>query len=423
MSLINKMLQDLEERQSGAETLGSLQGYVRATPEPRARPAFWPIAISALAAGVAAISAGIWWMNSQQVNTPVVSVPQPVTQASSLSLKLDHMPPKLPSEAADQNNVTHDLHPANGNATLDMSGVSSSSAENTQALTERIAADSVLGATAQPLKSVMSPRPEEALQPPLGMPSSAVATRAVSKPEPKRIEAEAGPALAADGSLSGRKNGALPEPGIAATEADVVSVKVSKQIKQLTPHQQAENEYRRALGLIEQSRGKEAMHALELALHLDSRHGAARQTLAALLLDARRPEDAMRSLSEGLAQDKTQAGLAMMLARLQVDRQEARMAIETLQRSLPHAAERGDYRAFLAALLQREARHREAIEHYLSALGKTPSNGVWWMGIAISLQAENRISEARDAYSRAKTSGALSPELLAFVEQKLAQLR
>jgi MSHA biogenesis protein MshN len=45
------------------------------------------------------------------------------------------------------------------------------------------------------------------------------------------------------------------------------------------------------------------------------------------------------------------------------------------------------------------------------------------MGLGISLQAENRIGEARDAYLRAKTTGALSPELTAFVEQKLTQMR
>lgn len=200
-------------------------------------------------------------------------------------------------------------------------------------------------------------------------------------------------------------------------------VKVSKQIKELTPAQRAENDYRRALTLIEQGRSKEAAGNLEQALQLDSRHAAARQTLAALMIDGKRPDEAMRVLSEGLNLDRSQPGLAMMLARLQVDRQDARAAIQTLQASLPHANERADYRAFMAALLQREARHKEAIDHYTTALTKTPNNGVWWMGLGISLQAENRLAEARDAFGRAKSSGMLSAELLAFVEQKLAQLR
>jgi MSHA biogenesis protein MshN len=44
------------------------------------------------------------------------------------------------------------------------------------------------------------------------------------------------------------------------------------------------------------------------------------------------------------------------------------------------------------------------------------------MGLGISLQAENRLQEAKEAFSRAKMSNTLTPELQAFVDQKLAQL-
>ena len=51
-----------------------------------------------------------------------------------------------------------------------------------------------------------------------------------------------------------------------------------------------------------------------------------------------------------------------------------------------------------------------------------PQAGVWWMGLGISLEADGRGAEARDALQRAKATGTLSPELAAFVEQKLRQL-
>jgi MSHA biogenesis protein MshN len=44
------------------------------------------------------------------------------------------------------------------------------------------------------------------------------------------------------------------------------------------------------------------------------------------------------------------------------------------------------------------------------------------MGLGISLQAEKRNAEALDAFQRAKGSGTLSQELLAFVERRLQQL-
>jgi MSHA biogenesis protein MshN len=45
------------------------------------------------------------------------------------------------------------------------------------------------------------------------------------------------------------------------------------------------------------------------------------------------------------------------------------------------------------------------------------------MGLGISLEAEGSWREAREAYQRAKASGALSSSWSRFVEQKLKQLQ
>jgi MSHA biogenesis protein MshN len=45
------------------------------------------------------------------------------------------------------------------------------------------------------------------------------------------------------------------------------------------------------------------------------------------------------------------------------------------------------------------------------------------MGLGISLEADGRGAEAREAFQRARSSGALSAELDRFVEQKLRQLQ
>lgn len=201
----------------------------------------------------------------------------------------------------------------------------------------------------------------------------------------------------------------------------------SKHLKEITPSQQAENQYRKALELMQQGRMTRAMENLAQALQLDASHSAARQTLAGLLVDAQRFDEAEHRLQEGLnhldPDQPNQPGLAMMLARLQVERGDTRAGLETLQRSLPDAVEQADYQAFLAALLQREGRHGEAIEHYLQAIGKVPQSGIWLMGIGISLQAENRMQDAQEAFQRSKASNTLSPELVAFVEQRLKQIK
>jgi len=184
--------------------------------------------------------------------------------------------------------------------------------------------------------------------------------------------------------------------------------------------QRAEGEYRRALASLQDGRMGETIASLESALRIDPGHEAARQTLVGLLIEAKRPDDAIRQLQLGLAQDPRQPALAMLLARLQIER--GGSGIETLTRTLPYAGANPDYHAFLAGALQRQQRHREAAAEYLAALRSAPANGVWWMGMGISLQAEKRNSEALEAFQKAQASGVLSAELQAFVERQIRQL-
>lgn len=199
--------------------------------------------------------------------------------------------------------------------------------------------------------------------------------------------------------------------------------KLTAQAKEITPQQAIENNYRKAVSLIDAGQLSQAISTLEQVLQLEPKHAAARQTLVGLLLDAKRQDDAMRRLQEGLAIDPAQSGMAMILARLQVERGTTRIALQTLDHSLPYALNDAEYQAFFAALLQREKRNKEAIEHYAIALNKVPENGLWWMGYGISLQAENRLPEAKDAFTRAKESSSLSVVLQTFVNQKLSQMR
>jgi MSHA biogenesis protein MshN len=191
-------------------------------------------------------------------------------------------------------------------------------------------------------------------------------------------------------------------------------------INELTPKQMAENIYRRALVALQEGRVSVALADLDKALEIDPRNDAARQTYVSLLLENRRSDEAIRQLRLGLGIDPRQPGLAMVLARLQLEK--GGPALQTLLKTLPYAGDNPDYHAFLAGVLQREQRHAEAAQHYRDALRAAPQNGVWWMGLAISLQADQHLPEAREAFTRARASGGLMPELQAFVDRKLEQL-
>ncbi|OGS90366.1 MAG: hypothetical protein A2Z95_03140 [Gallionellales bacterium GWA2_60_18] len=193
-------------------------------------------------------------------------------------------------------------------------------------------------------------------------------------------------------------------------------------MKRISPAQLADMEFRKAAALMQQGRVADAISGYETALQLDAGYQAARQALVALLLEGKRNADAERVLHDGLMARPEQTGFAMLLARLQVERGALDQAVATLEKSLPQAGSQGDYHAFLGALLQRQGHHDEAIGHYRIALQQVPGNGIWQMGYGISLQAAQRGAEAKEAFGRALESGMLTPELQAFVQQKLKEL-
>jgi MSHA biogenesis protein MshN len=197
---------------------------------------------------------------------------------------------------------------------------------------------------------------------------------------------------------------------------------VNKKIKPLSAQQQADNEFRRANGLMQQGHIDEALAGYEAALQLDAGHEAARQAMAVLLLQNKRNADAERVLQEGLKLNIKNSSFAMLLARIQVDRDASWSALLVLQKTLPYAERQPDYQAFVAALLQRLNRHKEAVMHYQAAVQLSPNSGVWQMGLGISLQALQRNEEARVAFKRALETHTLNDDLQTYVKQQLKAL-
>ena len=193
-------------------------------------------------------------------------------------------------------------------------------------------------------------------------------------------------------------------------------------MKRVSPRQQAEAEFRKAVSLMQQGRIDDAIAGYQAALNLDAGHDQARQALVQLLLENKRGADAERALQDAIKNRPEKLRFVMMEARLQVERGAVADGVATLEKSSSFAGQQPDYQAFLAALLQRQERHKEAVDHYQIALQQMPNNALWLMGEGISLQALQRNAEAKDVYNRALSTHTLRPDLQSFVQQKLKEL-
>ncbi|CAG4885198.1 MSHA biogenesis protein MshN [Georgfuchsia toluolica] len=194
---------------------------------------------------------------------------------------------------------------------------------------------------------------------------------------------------------------------------------IEKQPRTAAISDASDAEYRKGMNLLRRGTLADAAVALRAALRIDAHHVAARQALLSLLVDQKQWNEAETIGLDGLALDQKQIGWAMLAARLQVERGDNPAALKTLDQYAPYAERNADYMGFHALLLQKAKRLPEAVERYRAALALKPGEGRWWYGLGLALEAGQHPTEAKDAYTQARNAGNLPADLAAQVEWKL----
>ena len=195
--------------------------------------------------------------------------------------------------------------------------------------------------------------------------------------------------------------------------------KVEKGDRPRNPQEFAEAEFRRGAGLLNDGRVGDAKEAFLAALNADQKHESARQALIALLLDQRQIAQARGLLQDGLAVNPGNAVFATSLARILIESREYDGALKALQGASAAGAASAEYQALAGAAYQRLGNHRRATEAYQASLRIFPGSGSSWIGLAISLEALDHPLEAAEAFRRALATEALTPDLRGFAETRL----
>ena len=189
------------------------------------------------------------------------------------------------------------------------------------------------------------------------------------------------------------------------------------------PDERAEVEFRAAAELLRQGRAAQAEAGFLNALKIDPAHRGARQALVALQLERGQLESARRMLDEGLKIDPAQPDFSVALARILVERRDFPGALAALERSEAAAGAHAEHHFLRGTVLQRLGRHKEAADAYRDSLKVQEASARSWIGLGISLEALQHRAEASQAFKRALAAGPADAELRSFAEQRIRALR
>lgn len=350
MSLVNKMLRDLDARRAGEGDRAALPAAVTPLAARQAPGRDVPWRSIAVALSIAALAATWYVMRVEEPAVPTAAASTPAQ-------------PMAPPVARAESQAADSATPA-----LRMAGE---------------------------LSTVPAPLLEPPRKPNAAMPKA-----------PERL---------AGGAMEPRPVVvALPKVPVMASE-----VRIEKQERLPSAAERAEIDYRRGTLAQRQGNADEAAAAYRAALEHAPEHAAARQTLAALLIEAKRFDDAEELLRRGTDLAPVRLASALAWARLKVERNQAPAALEILLKNAAAGERSSEYQGFAGALLNRAGRAGEAVERYQEATRLAPNEGRWWAGLGIALDAAGKTGEARDAYQKARTLPGLPADLAQHVEQRL----
>lgn len=391
MSLINKVLRDLDARHAPAVDRAALPSSVHVISPPRPRRRWMPLTLV-----LVTVAAGGWYF----LEGPGSPAPPPVRLVLPPSQPL---PPPLPAAAV---------------ATAPAAAPASTALQAD--LQEAVQAEA--GAP----KQAQEPVPAIVLVPSDVQPKAAASAPARPKPEPA---SGAGTARTGKPAPEAKGQAGTAPPLPAANAADAPSVKdlqpppgpssIDKNPRHSPVADAAENEYRKAMAALRRGAASEAVENLHAALYANKSHVSARQALLSLLVERQQWVEVQALAEEGLALDPAQTGWAIILARLQLENGKLAEAATTLALHAAYAEQNGEYQAFHALVLQKMRRPADAAARYRAALAIKPGESRWWYGLGLSLEADQKPQEARDAFLRAREGGNLPPELAGAVEQRL----
>lgn len=417
MSLINKMLKDIDARQAQAPGMDiPLSSQVRSVHAPAragrmrviggaraARTVIWMAVFMAMGGAAYLYRGELTHRLSSFANDPTLAQgpgpeknwPAAIEPAGSIQVT------KAADQKADSNASKKDLeggHDLAANATVHQ--------VNTDSLTDQQQVQSDKRSKAK-LEDEQAVPPQKRPQSPMEVPASKSKVTKSQKTESVTVESP----------MSSSQFGQVAQLGSTSPKKDA-SVN-----KKISPEQLSAQLYQQGLDLLRNRRMTEAQELLQRSLDEFPAQHAARLALARVLIETQQKQLAQTLLERGQQIAPQYLAFHMALAHLQVQSGDPQAALASLQRGLPYASEDGPYQSFLAGLLERSGQHGEATKYYVAALKINPNNASSLVGLGISLQAQGANAAAAEAFQNALDIGNLPNALAQLATERLSRLK
>lgn len=209
---------------------------------------------------------------------------------------------------------------------------------------------------------------------------------------------------------------------VAANAAPKTQGKMAVTEVTLTPQQLANKRFALANEAQKDGQLNRAIDYYEQTLALDPGMHEARKQLAALHYGLNQLAQASDLLQQGLILYPQEVDFALLLARVQQASEQPSLALVTLTH-IPdtHPLARQKWMA-QSDIAQKSGQFPLAEQAYRQLLQQEPLQAKLWMGLAYALDSQQQFTQARQAYRTALGHRGLSTQASAFIEQRLTQL-
>lgn len=179
------------------------------------------------------------------------------------------------------------------------------------------------------------------------------------------------------------------------------------------------NKAQRALN---NKRYSDAAFALQKMLEIQPEDFLAVQQLAKVHVKLNDVVSAMDVLGKGIETTNNAHSLRLMLAQLYVSEDARAEALEVLKGFQPDIAFNTDYYALQGALAQALEDYDVAYASYYKLSLFAPKQGKWWLGLAAALDSQGESQDSKQAYQRALRLGRFSQGTETFILQRISAL-